>query len=115
MFDDALQHAKELDEYLRIHKETVGPLHGLPLSVKDVFRVRGMNSGIGVVAFLDAQDTAATESLVVKQLRELGAIFFVKATCPTASSASRMYSLQSTSSSLRSAYRHPQQHHGPDV
>ena len=115
MFDDALQRAKELDEYLHTHKKTVGPLHGLPLSVKDVFRVRGTNSAIGVVAFLDTLDTAATESLVVRQLRELGAIFFVKTTCPTASSVSRVYGLMSTYSSLCSAYRHPQQHHGPDV
>ncbi|KZV64679.1 amidase [Peniophora sp. CONT] len=86
MFDNALERAKELDEYLLANKKTVGPLHGLPISLKDVFRVRGTNSAIGVVAFLDVLDTADTEAFIVEELRELGAIIYVKTTCPTASS-----------------------------
>ncbi|VDC00620.1 unnamed protein product [Peniophora sp. CBMAI 1063] len=86
MFDDALKRAKELDEYLRVNKKTVGPLHGLPVSLKDVFRVRGTNSAIGVVSFLDVLDTVDTEAFIVKELRALGAVIYVKTTCPTASS-----------------------------
>ncbi|VDC00395.1 unnamed protein product [Peniophora sp. CBMAI 1063] len=84
MFEEALQRAKELDEYLRINKKTVGPLHGLPISLKDSFRVRGTSSAIGLVSFLDVLDTAGSESLIVKELRELGAIIYVKTTTPTA-------------------------------
>ena len=88
MFDEALQRATELDEYLRANKKTVGPLHGLPISLKDSFRVRGTNSAIGLVAFLDVLDTVDTESFLVKGLRELGAIIYVKTTTPTAVSVS---------------------------
>ncbi|VDC00394.1 unnamed protein product [Peniophora sp. CBMAI 1063] len=84
MFEEALQRAKELDEYLRINKETVGPLHGLPISLKDSFRVRGTNSAIGLVSFLDVLDTAESESFIVKELRELGAVIYVKTTTPIA-------------------------------
>ncbi|KZV61549.1 amidase [Peniophora sp. CONT] len=84
MFDEALQRARELDDYLRTHKKTVGSLHGLPVSLKDSFRVRGTNSAIGLVAFLDVLDTPETESFIVKELRELGAVIYVKTTTPTA-------------------------------
>lgn len=89
MFDEALQRAQELDEYLRTHKTTVGPLHGLPISLKDSFRVQGTNSAIGLVAFMDVLDTFDTESFIVKELRELGAVIYVKTTTPTAVSVSR--------------------------
>ena len=88
MFDEALQRAMELDEYLRVNQKTVGPLHGIPISLKDSFRVRGTNSAIGLVAFLDVLDTVDTESFLVKGLRELGAIIYVKTTTPTAVSVS---------------------------
>ena len=53
MFDEALQRAMELDEYLRVTQKTVGPLHGLPISLKDSFRVRGTNSAIGCALLAD--------------------------------------------------------------
>lgn len=36
----ALQRAKELDEYLETNGKPMGPLHGLPISLKDQFRVK---------------------------------------------------------------------------
>ena len=88
MFDDAMQRAKQLDDYLREHNKTIGPLHGLPVSLKDSFRVQGTNSAIGLVSFLDVLDTPETESLIVKELRDLGALIYVKTTVPTAASVS---------------------------
>ena len=32
--DEGIQRAKELDAYFKVHKKTVGPLHGLPISIK---------------------------------------------------------------------------------
>jgi amidase len=32
--DEGIQRAKELDAYFKTHKKTVGPLHGLPISIK---------------------------------------------------------------------------------
>jgi amidase len=36
----ALAKAKELDSYYEEHKKVVGPLHGLPISLKDQIRVK---------------------------------------------------------------------------
>lgn len=36
----ALQRAKYLDDYLAENGKTVGPLHGLPISLKDQFRIK---------------------------------------------------------------------------
>jgi hypothetical protein len=36
----ALARAKELDEYLQKNGKPVGPLHGLPISLKDQFRIK---------------------------------------------------------------------------
>ncbi|KAI0031973.1 amidase signature domain-containing protein [Vararia minispora EC-137] len=83
-FEDALARARELDDYFRVHERTIGPLHGLPVSLKDQFRVKGTNAALGLVSFIDAVDTSETESFLVKELRDLGAIIYVKTTVPTA-------------------------------
>lgn len=36
----ALAQAKEYDDYLEKHKKPVGPLHGLPISLKDQLRIK---------------------------------------------------------------------------
>ena len=36
----ALNRARELDEYFSIHKKPVGPLHGLPISVKEMIGMK---------------------------------------------------------------------------
>jgi amidase len=36
----ALAQAKELDAYFAKNKKTVGPLHGLPVSLKDQLRIK---------------------------------------------------------------------------
>ena len=36
----ALAQAKELDDYFEKHKKPVGPLHGMPISLKDQLRVK---------------------------------------------------------------------------
>lgn len=46
-FEEAFDRAKELDEYLAKTGETVGPLHGLPVSIKDLFMVQGVDTSIG--------------------------------------------------------------------
>jgi amidase len=48
-FDEAYARAKELDEYLATTGMTVGPLHGLPVSLKDLFGVQGVDTSIGTI------------------------------------------------------------------
>lgn len=46
-FEEAFATAKELDSYLATTGKTVGPLHGLPVSIKDLFSVQGVDTSIG--------------------------------------------------------------------
>lgn len=47
-FDRALARAKELDEILERTGKVTGPLHGLPVSVKDRFEVEGVDTTVGM-------------------------------------------------------------------
>jgi amidase len=48
-FEQALRRANELDVHLLTHnRETVGPLHGLPVSVKDRFDIEGFDTTVGM-------------------------------------------------------------------
>lgn len=46
-FDKALQRARELDEHLLRTGKVVGPLHGVPVSVKDRFDIEGFDTTVG--------------------------------------------------------------------
>lgn len=47
-FEDAFSTATQLDGYLAQTGKTVGPLHGLPVSIKDLFSVKGVDTSIGI-------------------------------------------------------------------
>lgn len=46
-FEEAFAVAQELDDYLAKTGKTIGPLHGLPVSIKDLFSVQGVDTSIG--------------------------------------------------------------------
>ena len=79
-FDDAIARAKWLDEQLQKTGKPVGPLHGLPISLKDTFRVKGYDASIGVAAF--CFQPAKVNSALVDLLLELGAVLFCKTNVP---------------------------------
>ncbi|KAJ5211857.1 acetamidase [Penicillium cinerascens] len=76
----AIAQAKELDAYYEKHKKPIGPLHGLPISLKDQLRVKGLETSMGYVSWLGKYDT--TESVLVTLLRKAGAIFYTKTNVP---------------------------------
>ncbi|KAJ9297812.1 hypothetical protein DTO271G3_4033 [Paecilomyces variotii] len=78
--DAALAQAKELDEYFEKNKKPIGPLHGLPISLKDQFRIKGFETSMGYVSWLGKYDTE--ESIMVTLLRKAGAVFYVKTSVP---------------------------------
>ncbi|KAK3641845.1 hypothetical protein LTR56_000003 [Elasticomyces elasticus] len=82
MFDDALKQAKKLDDHFASTGKTVGPLHGLPVSLKDNFNVPGYPSSVGFCAW--ALEPLRKESTIVGILRDLGAVSYVKTNVPTA-------------------------------
>ena len=82
MFDEALAHAKRLDEHFTRTGTTVGPLHGLPISLKDNFNIPGKPSSVGFCGW--ALDPLKHESTIVGMLRDLGAVAYVKTNVPVA-------------------------------
>jgi amidase len=74
-FDAAIQRAKELDDYLYKTGKTVGPLHGVPVSLKDQFRVRGVECSMGYVGWLGNIDKE--ESVMTMLLRKAGMCSFL--------------------------------------
>ncbi|KAL0257417.1 hypothetical protein SLS55_008230 [Diplodia seriata] len=80
LFDDAVRRAKELDRHLAATGKPIGPLHGLPVTLKDQFDVKGYDSTIGYVA--KAFRSAPEDAVVVALLRELGAIIIAKTNLP---------------------------------
>jgi amidase len=80
MFDRGFRRAIELDDYHRRTGKTVGPLHGLPISLKDVFNVQGMPTTLGFVARANVHPLHSDE--LVNQLSAAGAIFYCKTNIP---------------------------------
>ena len=79
-FDDAITRAKELDEYISRTGKSIGPLHGLPISLKDTFKIKGMDASVGVAAF--CFQPATTNSPLVDLLLSLGAVLYCKTNVP---------------------------------
>ncbi len=74
---EALDQAAELD---RVYNATgpVGPLHGIPVIVKDQADVKGLPTTIGSVLFKDYYPDR--DSFVVEKLKQAGALILAKST-----------------------------------
>jgi len=83
-FDRALKRAAELDDFYKTTGEIMGPLHGLPISLKDQINLEGLDSGIGLICNLNKPKTKDEESIIAKILYDAGAVFYVKTTTPMA-------------------------------
>ncbi|KAL4810834.1 amidase signature domain-containing protein [Aspergillus unguis] len=88
-FDAAIEDAKQLDAYLAEHKKPLGPLHGVPLSLKDQFHVRGVDTTMGYVGWIgkfqgldNDPRHRVFESELVRELRALGAVLYCKTSVP---------------------------------
>ncbi|RFU26570.1 hypothetical protein B7463_g9772, partial [Scytalidium lignicola] len=69
--------------------QTNRPLHGLPVSLKDQFHVRDVETTMGYVGWIDTFEgkkgtgkEKASESEMVRELRTLGAVLYVKTSVP---------------------------------
>lgn len=68
-----LDQARALD-----NTEWSGPLHGIPVGVKDVIEVAGMPTAYGSSIF--ANNTSTRDAMCISDLREAGAVIFGKTT-----------------------------------
>ncbi|KAI1075752.1 amidase signature domain-containing protein [Whalleya microplaca] len=76
----ALRRAAELDAYLDTHKRPVGPLHGVPVSVKEHVGIKGRDLNAGFVAWVGR--VAEEDALILQCLWEAGAVFYARTTQP---------------------------------
>lgn len=69
-----------MDDHFENTAQLVGPLHGVPMTLKDQFDVNGYDSTLGYVgrAFKPAQQ----DCVLVSLLKEMGAIIVAKSNLP---------------------------------
>ncbi|KAJ8591601.1 amidase [Rhizopogon salebrosus TDB-379] len=77
--DEGIKQAQKLDEYFRNEGKVIGPLHGLPISIKGMLPVKGT---VGSAGFLVNIETSTEDCDMIKILRSLGAVFYVKTNQP---------------------------------
>ena len=77
--DEAVNQAKELDEYLEKNGQTMGPLHGVPISIKDHMPIAGTYSSYGYFGSIQHDEK---DSQLVRILRRQGAVFYCKTNQP---------------------------------
>ncbi|KAK1083525.1 hypothetical protein LTR48_006199 [Friedmanniomyces endolithicus] len=126
-FDVALGRARDLDEYYSEHGRTVGPLQGLPITLKDHWHVKGMETCFAYVGWIGTFEgrkgtgkERVFESELIKELVSLGAVVIGKGKAnpaisgvvgilgPSVASLRLMFkSLLSTEPWLRDPYVHP--------
>ncbi|KKK23877.1 hypothetical protein AOCH_002908 [Aspergillus ochraceoroseus] len=86
-FHEAIEEARRLDEIYKKDKRLVGPLHGVPLTLKDQFHIKGLDTSMGFVGWIGTfggkvikNPENVVESELVRELRILGAIPIGKTT-----------------------------------
>lgn len=78
-FDEALHEADAIDQD-RAQGKSLGPLAGVPITVKECFHVRGLPSTLGVAHYRG--EIAAANGPLVARLRHAGAIVLGKTNVP---------------------------------
>lgn len=71
-----------MDAHLEAGKPPLGLLHGIPVSLKDMFKVRGYDSSLGLAAL--SFKPATENSVLVDLLLDSGAVLFCKTNVPQA-------------------------------
>lgn len=80
-FDLAIERAKHLDAERKTNpSKSLGPLFGLPISLKDSFNLPGIDTTIGLTYF--ANKPVTETSTLAEILLELGAILYCKTNVP---------------------------------
>ena len=80
LFESAVERARYLDRYLQENGKPFGPFHGLPVSVKDTFDVKGVDTSIGL-AYL-CHKPARSNAPMVDLLLSLGCVVITKTNIP---------------------------------
>lgn len=80
MDEDARLQAKRAEQAV-MQAAPLGPLHGIPIGIKDLLDVKGVPTRHGSAIFADAAP-ALGDDVLVQRLRDAGAVIFAKTTTP---------------------------------
>ncbi len=78
-FERAIADARAADEAVA-RGDSLGPLHGVPMTIKESYAMQGTPSTWGLPAFKD--NVSDTDGLIVQRFREAGAVFLGKTNVP---------------------------------
>ncbi|CAG8950980.1 hypothetical protein HYFRA_00006377 [Hymenoscyphus fraxineus] len=76
----ALERAAFLDDYLAKNGKPIGPLHGIPISVKEHIGMKGLDHNAGYVGWVGG--VADSDALILRILWQAGAVFYARTTQP---------------------------------
>ncbi|TGO84378.1 hypothetical protein BPOR_0512g00070 [Botrytis porri] len=90
MIPEAVEKARKLDECFQNDAGSVrGPLHGLPISVKDQFHVKGSDTTMGYAGWIDtfegdgnSNKVGMVNRQIIYEIEEQGAVVFCKTSLP---------------------------------
>ncbi len=75
----ALEEADALDQHFKSSAEFVGPLHGIPVIVKDQCDTQGIETTYGNIL---CKHVPTRDATLVSKLKEAGAVILAKSTMP---------------------------------
>ena len=78
--ETALDEAEELDRYWINRNNLIGPLHGIPVIVKDSIATAGLTTTYGSVKAKG--NVPEQDATIITKLKEAGAIILAKSTMP---------------------------------
>ncbi|KZT74233.1 amidase [Daedalea quercina L-15889] len=79
--DEALERARQLDEVFKTTGKTVGPLHGVPISIKNQIDVKGHDTPSSFSSWVGKM-VAKEDAALVGILRAAGAVFYCTTNMP---------------------------------
>ncbi len=80
MIDEAIAEARKLDSYLETTGKILGPLHGVPISVKEMVHFENRICHTAYVSWIDKVEPE--DALLIRSLKKAGAIFHVRTNEP---------------------------------
>jgi Asp-tRNA(Asn)/Glu-tRNA(Gln) amidotransferase A subunit family amidase len=80
MIDEALDEARKMDAYFHRTGKLMGPLHGVPISVKEMVHFKDRICHTAYVAWIDR--VAPEDALLIRNLKKAGALFHVRTNEP---------------------------------
>ena len=88
----ALEEADALDEQLKTSSKFIGPLHGVPVLLKDQAETKGLATTYGSIVARNCKNVPTEDATVVKKLKKAGAVVLGKTTMPGKSFCERKIS-----------------------